>query len=140
MTDMYFLDVNVLMYAAGREHPLKQPCLCVLASIEAGIISVAIDAEIVQELLYRYTSIGLPAKGAELAEALLDYHPTVIPLGEAEIKQSLDLFNRLHSKGLRPRDALHAAAMLSHGIVRIISTDHDFDLVPGIIRLDPQSA
>lgn len=138
MTEVYFLDVNVLMYAAGREHTYKQPSLRVLASIEAGVLSVAVDAEIFQELLYRYTAIGLADRGLELAHALLDYHPIILGLTEPDVKLSLDIFARFRDKGVGPRDALHAAVMLNNGVDRIISTDRDFDVITGITRLDPR--
>ena len=137
MTETYFLDVNVLMYAAGQDHPYKQPCLRVLAAVEAGLLSVAVDAEIIQELLYRYSNIGLTKQGVQLAFDLLAYHPSILPLGAPEIGLALEIFSQHHSQGVRPRDAFHAAAMLSNGLHRIISADRDFDHIQGIARLDP---
>ncbi len=35
------------------------------------------------------------------------------------------------------RDLVHAAVMQRLGAVRIISSDTDFDRIPGVVRLDP---
>lgn len=39
--------------------------------------------------------------------------------------------------GLRPRDALHAAAALENGLTTIVSYDEDFDRIEGIRRREP---
>jgi hypothetical protein len=137
MSSACFLDVNVLMYAAGQEHHYKQPCLRVLAAVESGLLPIVVDAEIVQEILYRYSSIGLADRGIQLATELLAFRPTILPLGEAETRLAIDLFARHRQHGVSPRDALHAAAMVGHGITRIITVDRDFDRIPEITRIDP---
>ncbi|OQX53472.1 MAG: hypothetical protein B5M48_03285 [Candidatus Omnitrophica bacterium 4484_213] len=38
--------------------------------------------------------------------------------------------------GIKPRDAIHLATMLEHGIFTIVSNDADFDKVQEIERLD----
>jgi len=38
------------------------------------------------------------------------------------------------------RDAIFAAQALNHGIDAILSTDRDFDDVPGLERVDPADA
>lgn len=55
--ERYFLDVNIVMYAAGVEHPLKAPCMAVLQMVVNGQIDIVIDAEIIQETLHRYGSL-----------------------------------------------------------------------------------
>ncbi len=60
-----FLDTNIFMYAAGAPHPYKEACLRILADMEAGILSAAINTEVLQELLYRYSHIRLAAKGIQ---------------------------------------------------------------------------
>ena len=59
MTEPTFLDVNVFMYAAGASHPYKSPCLRTLADVETRLLSAVINTEILQELLYRYSHIGM---------------------------------------------------------------------------------
>ena len=55
----------------------------------------------------------------------------VIALGEDEYRGA-ELLAR-HS--IKPSDALHLAAALSHGISLIVSEDTELDRVPGITRL-----
>ena len=133
-----FLDVNVPMYAAGREHPYKEPCVWVMTEIAEGRLRVAIDVEIVQEILHRYGAIGRPELGLTLAENLLDLVPTVYPVEEPEIRLTMELFRRYAARGLTARDAIHAAVMQRYEIREIISTDAHFDLIEGIRRLDPR--
>ena len=38
--------------------------------------------------------------------------------------------------GIKPRDAIHIATMLEHGIFTIVSDDSDFDKIKEIERLD----
>ena len=41
--------------------------------------------------------------------------------------------------GVRGRDAVHAATALSHDVPQVLSTDPDFDDVPGITRVPPSA-
>jgi hypothetical protein len=43
----------------------------------------------------------------------------------------------LEEYGLKPRDAIHAAAALENGIGKILSFDEDFDAVPDLARITP---
>lgn len=36
MSDPIFLDANIFMYAAGKEHRYKQPCIQISKAIESG--------------------------------------------------------------------------------------------------------
>ena len=42
--------------------------------------------------------------------------------------------------GLPPRDAVHAATMLTHGVATIISTDIHFDRLVRLQRIAPEQA
>ncbi len=53
---MILLDANILMYAAGAEHPNRSPSLAVLKAVAETTIDAAIDAEILQEIIHRYTA------------------------------------------------------------------------------------
>ena len=54
MSPPVFLDANVPIYAAGREHPLKAPCVRVLELAAERPYDFVTDAEVLQELLHRY--------------------------------------------------------------------------------------
>ena len=132
-----FLDVNIFMYAAGKPHPYKDPCIRILTDVETGILVAAINTEVCQELLYRYHHIGLADKGSQLCRDILSYPLTVLPVLEPDVRLAIDLFDAHKAVGLRPRDAIHAATMQNNGITRLLSTDKDFYHLGFVTRIDP---
>ncbi len=132
-----FLDTNIFMYAAGAPHPYKEACLRILADMEAGILSAAINTEVLQELLYRYSHIRLAAKGIQLCREILNYPLTVLPVTKADIHLAIALFEAHHTQGLKPRDAIHAATMQNNNLSLLMSADRDFEVLDFIIRKDP---
>jgi predicted nucleic acid-binding protein len=116
-------------------------------------IAVAIDTEIIQEVLYRYGAIGRWQIGATMATDLLDIIPTVYPILVADTRKAVELFNQYAKQGVKARDLIHVAVMSNNGLMdlihvavmsnnglmKIISTDAHFDRVEGIVRLDPQT-
>jgi predicted nucleic acid-binding protein len=133
------LDVNVPMYAAGQAHPYKEACVWVMTEVAEGRLPVAIDAEAVQEILYRYGELQQWETGLTLASSLLDLVPTVYPLSLDVVRLTLDLFRQYAPQGIKARDLIHVAVMRSQGLTRIISTDRHFDQIAGIVRVDPQA-
>jgi uncharacterized protein len=134
---VYFLDANIFMYAAGTAHVYKAPCTRILAEVETGRLRAAINTEIVQELLYRYSHIGLADKGLQLCRDLLEYPLEVFSVTEADIRRAIELYEALRAAGVKPRDAIHAATMHRHRVDRILSTDRHFDVLEAVIRYDP---
>jgi predicted nucleic acid-binding protein len=137
--ECFFLDVNVPMYAAGEEHPYKAACVWLMTEIAEGRITVAIDTEIVQDVLYRYGAVGRWVIGVRMASDLLVIVPTVYPVAVPDVRRSIELFKQYAEQGVKARDLIHAAVMLNHGLTQIISADAHFDRVEGIVRLDPQT-
>ena len=41
------------------------------------------------------------------------------------------------TRDLSARDAIHAAVVIEHGLEGIVSADHDFDRILGLVRFDP---
>ncbi len=133
-----FVDTNVPMYAAAAAHELREPCRKVPEAIRTGEIEAVIDTEVVQEILHRYGRMGLYGEGARMARDVPAMASVVYPVEREDAEQSVELFERLGSRGLRARDAVHAAVMLRRGIREIISADTHFDPVEGIRRIDPR--
>ena len=132
---VFFLDVNVPMYAAGTDHPHRAACVWVMEEIAESRLRSAIDAEIIQEILHRFGSIRQWELGARMAVGLLDLVPTVYPITVAEARRSVELFKALGGQGVTARDTLHVAAMQSNGLTHIISADRHFDRIDGIVRI-----
>jgi predicted nucleic acid-binding protein len=133
------LDVNVPVYAAGQDHPYKMACAWVMTEIAEERLAVAIDTEVVQEILYRYGEMQHWEIAATLAASLLDLVPVVYPVCLTDARLAIDLFQQYAPQGIKARDLIHVAVMYNHGLTGIISVDHHFDQVAGIVRLDPQA-
>ncbi len=131
-----FIDANVPMYAVGAEHPLKAPCLRILEAIARGELRAVTDAEVLQELLHRYTALGRRREAVEVCRLFLRVVPEVLPITRETIEEALTLHERYD---LPARDSLHWAVMRRHGLTRMISADRHFDGLPGLVRLDPQT-
>ncbi len=138
MEPLLFLDANIFMYAAGKSHSYKNPCLHILKDVETRALAAAVDTEILQELLYRYTHIGLADKGIQLCNDILRYPLKILPVMEADMRLAIDLFDQHRNKGVKPRDSIHVAIMKNNGITKIISADKDFDNFGFLTRIDPQ--
>ena len=132
------LDVNIPMYAAGQPHPLKEACVWIMTEIAYGRLDVAIDTEIIQEVLYRYGALRRWEIGVTMARNLLDLVPTVFPVSVAEMKTAVSLFSQYAPQGVKARDLLHTAVMQHNNLTHIISADTHFNQIEGITRLDPQ--
>lgn len=134
----YFLDVNVPMYAAGKAHSYKEPCATVLTAVAQGQLSVGIDTEIIQEILYRYGALREIDLAVEIADSLLDLIPTVYSVTATDMRDAIQLFNEYSPHGVKARDVVHVAVMRNNGLAQIISTDKHFDQFSGITRHDPR--
>lgn len=61
----------------------------------------------------------------------------LVNLMEFDEKVLLAALNLIEMTGVRGRDAVHVATAQVTGISEIVSTDSDFDDIPGIKRIDP---
>ena len=134
-----FLDVNIPMYAAGQDHPLKASCAWVMTQITNASLDVAIDTEIIQEILYRFGALRRWDIAVAMASNLLELVPVVHPIHLAEATLTIDLYKKYAPQGIPARDLIHVAVMNHNDLTQIISTDTHFDLIPGITRLDPHA-
>jgi predicted nucleic acid-binding protein len=133
----YFLDTNIFMYAAGKPHEFKEPCVAILSKVQSGELNAAIDTEVFQEILYRYHHINLSDKGVDLAWNMMDIVFEVLPITKKVIEISLYFYQQYQNKGISPRDIIHVATMTQNGIEKIVSVDRHFDLIEEVQRIDP---
>lgn len=132
---MILVDANVLMYAAGAAHPHKAPSVAFLRRVAAGEVEATIDAEILQELLHRYRSIGRWEEGRRVYDLTRTLFPTVVPVTAEVMDRARELMDG--DETLLARDALHAAVVLTEGYEALCSFDGDFDGIQGIVRRVP---
>lgn len=134
-TPVYFLDTNILMYASGTPHLYREPCLKILAAIEADRIDVVTNTEVLQEILYRYRAVAAPDRAEQMFGLTRRLCEIVLPIRLRDMDLALVLLKR--SPAIQVRDAVHAATMLHAGLRSILSTDRHFDAIQGIRRVDP---
>jgi len=134
--ERYFIDTNVPMYAAGAASEYKEPCVAVLEAAATGRIVAVTDAEVIQEIAYRYWHIGRLAEGLEVAR---DFAAVVAKTAEVGAEDALAMVEALAANpGLPPRDALHYVVMRRLGVAAIITADKHFRGLAGIVAVDPR--
>ena len=130
---MIFIDSNVPMYLIGGVHPHKSDSQVLLERLIAAGERLVTDAEVLQEILHRYTAINKRAAIGPAFQVILDIVDEVFPIEKAdvlragEIAQNRSLFSA--------RDSIHIAVMERHGIRSLMSFDGDFDRWPGLKRI-----
>lgn len=132
---MILVDANVVMYAAGREHPHKAASARFIEKVAAGSIQAAIDVETLQEILHRYHSVGRRAEGALVYDRARLAFPEALPITSEVTDGARRLLDRYPV--LSARDAVHASAAEVYGIGEICSFDRHFDRVAGLRRIEP---
>lgn len=132
---MILLDANILMYAAGAAHAHKAPSIALLERIARAEVDAAVDAEVLQEILHRYSALKLWKAGRRLYDHTRIVLPRVVPItGEVtDLARSL-MDDVTH---LMARDALHAAVVITTGATAFCTYDRDFDRIPGLRRVEP---
>jgi predicted nucleic acid-binding protein len=130
------IDTNVFIYAVGRPHEYKESCVRLLDRFENGTVDANIDVELLQEVLFYFWQRRRPADGLVLFDSIVDAFADPIAITAREALVARDLAGRYSQ--LEPRDAIHAAVVLTHGLEGIISADSDFNSVSGVRRFDPR--
>ena len=130
-----FIDTAVPMYAAGGNHPLRQPCARILQLVRNGDLDAVTSAEVVQEISHRFISIRQPRLATRLMADVLDLFAPVIPVTHALMRRLPALVEQYPS--LASRDLVHVATCLHEGIVEIVTPDRAFDQVRELRRIDP---
>jgi len=131
-----FIDSNIPMYVAGGEHEYRAPARQFLERVQKGEVQACTSAEVLQEILHRYSSLGKPALAAEVYDLTVEICPVVLDVTLADIDRARDLLTSI--KGISSRDAVHSAVMLNHEVEWIATFDQGFDRVKGIRRLKIQ--
>ena len=133
---MILVDANILMYAAGADHPNKDPSLRFLESVAAGDTEGVLDAEVLQEVLHRYRAIHRWEAGRSVYDHARQIFSVVLPI-TAEVldiaRLHLDAFSRISA-----RDAPHAAVAETYEVDLLCSYDRGFDAIAGLHRVGPE--
>lgn len=133
-----FIDTNIPMYAAGKEHPLKSSCLDVLNSIARDKINAYTDTEVFQEILYRYFYINQRENGFKIFDLFARImQGSILPVRQSDIMRARLLAEDEAACKLSPRDLVHLAVMFNNDISHIITTDRGFSVITGIKVISP---
>ncbi|HXJ39759.1 MAG TPA: type II toxin-antitoxin system VapC family toxin [Bryobacteraceae bacterium] len=130
-----FIDSNIPMYVAGGDHPHKAPARRLLDQIRLGQIDACTSTEVLQEILYRYSSLGRRDLARDVYDLFAGICPVVFGVTLADTDTARDLL--CEHTGISSRDAVHAAVMLNHKVTRIATFDAGFDAIPAIQRVRP---
>jgi uncharacterized protein len=128
-----FVDSNIPMYLVGVPHPNKEPARRALEELVAAGESLCTDAEVLQEILHRYTAIRRPEVIDHAFESVLGVVDVVYPIERTDVERARRLLKT--SARLAARDAVHIAVMQGRDVGRILSFDTGFDGIPGLVRL-----
>lgn len=131
----FFIDTNIPMHALGSQHPLKQPCIQVLADVGVRPLRTWTNAEVLQELLYRYFALKQQQRAIQATQYFVSIIDSVLPVTHTDIERAMTLLTQLSH--LPVPDAIHVATMYAHGLTHIISADKHFANLPGIVRVHP---
>ena len=133
---MIVLDTNVLSYALGEEHPLREPCRRVLAAHGDGRIEVTTTVEVIQEFAHVRARRRPRADAVMLARyfsgafSLLVTRPEDLDLG-------LSLFDQHPALGAF--DSVLAGVALNHGAEALVSADRAFGEILQLRWVDPST-
>ena len=122
------------MYAGGSAHPLREPARRVIRAVVSGALDAVTDAEVFQEILYRYRHIGESQKGFEIFDHFYAVmQGRILPIEDVDVRTARELADR--HPALSPRDLIHLAVMTRNGIAEIVTADEDFQGVSEVRRI-----
>jgi uncharacterized protein len=130
---LIFVDSNIPMYLIGAAHPHKTEAQVILERLIAAGERLVTDAEVLQEILHRYSAIGKRDAIGPALQVTLGIVDEVFPIEKAEVLRAGEIVR--NRALLSARDAVHIAVMERHGVQSILSFDGDFDRWPGLRRI-----
>jgi predicted nucleic acid-binding protein len=131
----FLYDTSIFVYALGGNHPYKEPCREIVRMAATGDLQGEASSDLLQELVHqrlRRTGDRLGAAEAARNVAKLAWWHPVEP---NDVQRGIDLFEA-HG-ALDARDAVFAALAINRGIDAILTTDHAFDEIDRLERIDP---
>ena len=130
---MIFIDSNIPMYLIGADHPRKTEAEILIERLIGKGERLVTDAEVLQEILHRYTAINRREAIAPAMRLTLDIVDDVFSIEKADVLRASEITH--NPAALSARDALHIAIMERQAVRSILSFDSDFDRWPGVHRV-----
>ena len=117
---------------------MREPCRLIIDAAGDGDIDAIVSAEVIQEILHRFSASGRRDVGSAMAATTLDLFAPILPITDDIMRRMPGLY--LEYPDLTARDRVHVATCFSVGIDLIVSPDRGFDQVADLQRLDPMDA
>ena len=130
---MIFVDSNVPMYVAGRDHPLREPSRRFFERARTGEIEICTSTEVLQEILYRYAALKRRDLAATVYELFVQLCPVVFPVTLADTDRARTII--AENDRVTVRDAIHVAVMVNNSVNEIATFDRGFDAFDGVTRI-----
>ena len=139
---MIVVDTNVLGYASGSEHPLRDAARSLFAAGARGRLPVTTTPAVLQEFVHLYSRRRSRTEAVAQARRLLTLLTPLVPTTQEDVPVALRLFERYER--LSAFDSLLAAVALREDVTAFVSADRAFEGVPklpfvelGSRELDP---
>lgn len=130
-----FVDTNIFMYAGGRDPEWRAVGKAALRRLVERGFSPVTNAEVLQEILYRYFSQRRIPEAGVVHRAAMELCTEILPVTADDTVRALEIL--LEYPRLPTRDAVHVATMEARGIRQILTVDSDFDAIPTVDRIAP---
>lgn len=134
---MILLDTNVLVYALGQAHPLREPSRRLLDGVARGRLEATTVDVVIVEFLHVFAARRPRGVAGSAARDYAELLGPLLAVTQADVALAVDLFER-HAD-LDAADALIAAAALNHSVDAVVSADRAYASVPGLRALDPRA-
>lgn len=133
---MILLDTNVLVYALGAPHPLREPCRQIVRAVKRDVEATT-TIEVIQEFLHVYARRRPRGDVGRAGRAFVQLLAPLIEPHARDLDVGIELFER--HPGLSAFDALVAAVALNDDVDALVTADRSFTAVPGLHVVDPRS-
>lgn len=134
---MIFIDSNIFMYAAGKESAHKEASqqflLRMMTEDQKNLFCTS--AEVLQEILYRYSAINALQYGLQVFDVICSLGLKIFPVRFEDALYARTVLENYPK--LSPRDAVHLGVMHGQKMDQIVTYDREFSKISGIRRLEP---
>jgi predicted nucleic acid-binding protein len=127
----FFVDTNVLVYAAG-EGEYREPCLELLRAIAAGQAEGKTSTAVLEEAWHVELS-GRAGTLTGLARRSYALFTPLLPVTDETVSFALSL----EGGPLGANDRIHVATCIVNGVDAIVTADTGFEGIGGLRRIDP---
>ena len=128
---MIFVDTNVFMYAVGTSHPHRETAINFFLNARAADDRLVTSAEVIQELLHVYTSVGKLERFYRVLTLIDDAQIEVWPLDNQDVILAAQLHDS--NPALSARDLCHLASCRRRGANDLMTFDQSLRVAFGTL-------